>query len=415
MACTASVALVAAGCGGSSSTPTPSTSASATVTTDAEGKTTAPLTLTSSDGAATVTIPQGTALYADAAGTQPVSGTATVTASVIRSMDKLSADARAAGLSGGGTLSSVGTVADITVAGTTTAVHSFSAPITVSLKLPDGFAAPGVELPYYSFDGTSWNLEGKAAVTSDDTLDMAVTHLSLWGVVRFAPTAFTTEMLTGKKIYRATMAGYGSFTLAGDGTVTASADTFSGVPAETTTGSWSVANGKLMLNIGESMAFTLEGADDSLGFWKTRNAEGVVYFFHNPDTGLNQAIDYYTAGGITRKFSGMIPEGRQAYWADDAGYGSITFRADGTFTRSLDVVDGSVPVENVNGTWHVGTGGTLLLSPGFQVSGSLVMADNNTTSRYWLVSPAGSSATQRWYYDQATGLSSALSYFMSFR
>lgn len=415
MASAAAVALVTAGCGGGSSSPSPDTPASATVTSDAAGKTTAPLTLTSSDGIATVTIPQGTVLYADTAGTQPVSGTVTVTVSAIQSTDELPADARTARLSGGGTLSSIGTVADLTIAGDSTTVQSFRAPITVNLKLPQGFAAPGAELPYYSFDGTSWNPEGTASVKADGSLDMAVTHLSLWGGVRFAPTAFTTEMLAGKKIYRATMASYGSFTLNSDGTVTASGNTFSGVPTETTTGSWSITDGKLNFNIGESMTFTLEGADDSLGFWKTRNAEGIVYFFYNPDTGLNQAMDYYTAGGISKKFSDMILEGRQAFWANGAGYGSITFRANGTFTRSMDCIDGNEPVETVTGTWGVGTDGKLFLSPGFAVGNSFVMADNITAGRHWLVSPAGSSATQRWYYDQATGFSSALSYFMSFR
>ena len=114
------------------------------MTSSSDGRTTTPITLATADGIASITIPQGTGLYADDARTQPVSGTVTVTASATTSVDGLPETARTATLAGGGeTISSVGAVVDLVMNGAGATVRTFDAPIAVNLKLPQGFAAGG--------------------------------------------------------------------------------------------------------------------------------------------------------------------------------------------------------------------------------------------------------------------------------
>jgi hypothetical protein len=149
--------------------------------TGVDGKTTIPITITTSG--ATVTIAAGT-LLTDAEGI-PISGTLTVAATVMSSTDALPSGAATAKTSGGTILSAFGNSIDITISAGSVMVKNISPAMIVNLAIPPAFAVPGTIVTYYSYNGTTWNPEGTATVKPDGTIDMPVGHLSVWAVAIF--------------------------------------------------------------------------------------------------------------------------------------------------------------------------------------------------------------------------------------
>ena len=176
------------------------------VATGEDGKTTTS-TISTTSGA-TLTIPAGT-LLTDANGS-PIIGTLNVTASTMSSIDALPTGSITALTPDGQILSVLGNAIDITISsggptaisnGSTTAkmvasvastVKTIAPAMTVNLAVSSKFAAPEATVSYYSFDGTTWHLEGTAPVKQDGTVDMLVGHLSLWAVAKFKSTIDTT-------------------------------------------------------------------------------------------------------------------------------------------------------------------------------------------------------------------------------
>jgi len=204
--------LALAGCGGSSSSGTSSTS---TTTIDATGTTAATVSVSSSEGSAVVTVPQGTVLYADAAKTTLVpAGTLTVAVESITSTASLPTIAQAG-------ISNLGIVADITMASGSTLVKAFNVPITVNLKLPAGYAAVGSSVDYYSVDSAgTWTKEGTTTVKTDGSIDMSVTHLSIWGAVTFNTVPTVSFAGTYLGIFSAEQTGTWTMTVSESGVIT---------------------------------------------------------------------------------------------------------------------------------------------------------------------------------------------------
>lgn len=177
------------GCGGgsSSSPAAPATNKTTTTVTSGAGGTTVVSTSTTPDSVATVTVPQGTVLYSDIAGTLPVTGTITISTTAVTDRTALSSGALAASLSGGPgeIVDVVAAIAEIKMTSGGSSVKTFSAPISVNLKLPASYAI-GSNVDYYSYDGLyTWTKEGTAVVKADRSIDMIVTHLSLWGAMTY--------------------------------------------------------------------------------------------------------------------------------------------------------------------------------------------------------------------------------------
>ncbi len=154
------------------------------VITGADGITTVPVSLTAPG--ANVTLASGT-LLKDAAG-NPISGTLTVTASVMNSTAALPGGLATAQTSDGKVLSALGNSIDIIISAGASTVKTIAPPMIVNLAISSAFALPGATVSYYSFDGVKWTLEGSAIVKSDGTVDIAVSHLSVWAVAVFLPT-----------------------------------------------------------------------------------------------------------------------------------------------------------------------------------------------------------------------------------
>jgi hypothetical protein len=146
-----------------------------------DGRTTVPISVAVSG--ASLSLAAGT-LLTDASG-NPISGTLTVTAAVMNSIASLPAGLAATPTSTGGTLFSLGNSINITISSGSTTVKHISPSMTVNLAIPSTYANPGDSVSYYSFDGTTWTLEGTAIVKSDGTVDMLVGHLSVWAVATF--------------------------------------------------------------------------------------------------------------------------------------------------------------------------------------------------------------------------------------
>jgi hypothetical protein len=151
------------------------------IITGADGKTTVPITMIIPG--ASLTLGSGT-LLTDAAG-NPISGTLTVTASVMSSLVALPTGLTTANTSDGRSLFALGNSIDITISAGTTLVKTINPPMTVNLTIPSTFARPGATVSYYSFNGTTWNLEGTTTVKQNGTADMPVGHLSVWAVASF--------------------------------------------------------------------------------------------------------------------------------------------------------------------------------------------------------------------------------------
>jgi uncharacterized delta-60 repeat protein len=152
------------------------------VTTGADGKTTVSVTVTASG--ASLTLGAGT-LLTDAAG-NPISGTLTVTASVVNSIAALPAMLVTSLSTDGKVLSALGNSIDITISAGASIVKTINPAMTVNLTIPSTFALSGALVSYYSFDGTTWHLEGTATVKPDGSVDMLVGHLSFWAVATFS-------------------------------------------------------------------------------------------------------------------------------------------------------------------------------------------------------------------------------------
>ncbi|MFA7403031.1 MAG: choice-of-anchor Q domain-containing protein [Pelobacteraceae bacterium] len=146
-----------------------------------DGRTTVPISMAVSG--ASLSLAAGT-LLTDASG-NPISGTLTVTAAVMNSIASLPAGLAATPTSTGGTLFSLGNSITITISSGSTTVKHIAPPMTVNLAIPSTYANPGDSVSYYSFDGTTWTLEGTAIVKPDGTVDMLVGHLSVWAVATF--------------------------------------------------------------------------------------------------------------------------------------------------------------------------------------------------------------------------------------
>ena len=157
-----------------------------TVTTNASGQNASTIAL-NTPGAA-VNILAGTAMT-DAAG-NPVTGPLTMTATASTSVSSLPTAEMSGRTADGRSLRSMGGFIDINISSASGSVKRFATPITVNIALSTELAVPGVALEYFSFDGTRWNMEGTATVKADGTLDMKVSHLSIWAVAKFssAPT-----------------------------------------------------------------------------------------------------------------------------------------------------------------------------------------------------------------------------------
>lgn len=152
------------------------------ILTGADGRTTVP-TIVTIPGA-TLTLASGT-LLTDATG-NPVSGTLTVTASVMNSIASLPAGLATARTDDGKILSALGSSIGVTISSETAQVKTINPAMTVNLPIPSTFASAGATVSYYSYNGTSWSLEGSAAVKNDGSVDMPVGHLSVWAVAAFA-------------------------------------------------------------------------------------------------------------------------------------------------------------------------------------------------------------------------------------
>lgn len=132
---------------------------------------------------AKIDLPAGT-LLKDSIGT-PLAGTLSISASAMATKNALPTAAQLGHLTDGSSLTAVGAAIDIAITGSGGSVKSITPSMLVNLAVPSTFAAPGATIPYYSFNGTSWNQEGTATVKTDGTVDMVVTHLSLWAVAQF--------------------------------------------------------------------------------------------------------------------------------------------------------------------------------------------------------------------------------------
>jgi hypothetical protein len=154
------------------------------ITTGADGQITVLMTLSPAVGAS-MTLNPGTFLT-DADG-NPISGTLTVAASVMSGTAALSGLVPPlAQTPDGKVLSALGNSIDITISAGTSKVKNINPPMIVNLKVAASFALPGATVSYYSFDGTIWHLEGTAVVKPDGSVDMSVSHLSVWAIASFA-------------------------------------------------------------------------------------------------------------------------------------------------------------------------------------------------------------------------------------
>ena len=280
------LALTLVGCGSSGSTPA-TNSTSATVT-SSNGITALQVVSSTPDGVATVTVPKDTALYSDAAKTQLVSGTITTTTTALTSVSALPTAVQTGTLvaSSGLVLDTIGGVADITMSNGTSTVKAFGTPITVNLKLASGYAAVGSSVSYYSVDSTgNWTLEGTATVKADGSIDMVVTHLSLWGAGQFKSNTSATAV---SGTYSVLASGGTSLTLVIG------------------------ANGIISGSDGDA-GHTIAGTAASTGAFSLTvtgsAAEGVVYITGNiiPATGAISGTYYFTDPGqpkTTGTFSG---------------------------------------------------------------------------------------------------------------
>jgi hypothetical protein len=166
------------------------------VTTGLDGITTAPATINA--GSSTITIPVDTQLL-DGNG-NPISGSLTVTATVLPGAAQLPAGLATAQTADGKSLAQFGNSIDITISAGAALVKKITPAMIVSLPVPLTFAMDGTTVSYYSYDGTHWNQEGTAVVTSGQ-IAMQVSHLSVWAVAAFAvdtvpPTVATVDMPT---------------------------------------------------------------------------------------------------------------------------------------------------------------------------------------------------------------------------
>ncbi len=151
------------------------------IITGSDGRTTVPITMIIPG--ASLTLASGT-LLTDAAG-NPISGTLTMTASVMSSLVALPAGLTTAHTSDGRSLFALGNAIDMTISAGTALVKTINPPMTVNLTIPSTFASPGATVSYYSFNSTTWNLEGTAIIKPDGTADMPVGHLSVWAIASF--------------------------------------------------------------------------------------------------------------------------------------------------------------------------------------------------------------------------------------
>jgi hypothetical protein len=152
------------------------------ITTGPDGKTTAPITTNASG--ALLSLPAGTQLL-DANG-NPISGTLTLTASVMNSTAALPTGLAGAPTSDGLVLTALGNAIDITISTGSSYVKTITPPMTVTLAIPSTYAAPGSTVSYYSYNGTTWISEGSTVVKADGTADMQTGHLSVWALATFA-------------------------------------------------------------------------------------------------------------------------------------------------------------------------------------------------------------------------------------
>ena len=150
--------------------------------TTASGQTTAQIAMTPVAGTHVV-ISAGT-LLTDGVGT-PVVGPLSVVATSAGSISALPPAAATSRTTDGASLVSVGAALDLSIMTGTAQVKTINPSMTVSLRVPVEFASPGTPVQYYSFDGTHWTLEGGGVVKADGTVDMPVSHLSIWAVARF--------------------------------------------------------------------------------------------------------------------------------------------------------------------------------------------------------------------------------------
>ncbi len=153
------------------------------VMTGPDGKTTVTINITVAG--ASINIPAGT-LLTDANG-NPIIGILTVTASVKSSIAALPAGLSVAQTTDGKVLSVLGNAIDITISAGAATVKNITPAMIVNLPIPASFASPGATVSYYSFDGTTWHLEGTTTVKSDGSVDIPVGHLSVWAVAAFVP------------------------------------------------------------------------------------------------------------------------------------------------------------------------------------------------------------------------------------
>ena len=171
--------------GGSTATTTPVANfPTLQVFTDASGKTAA--AINSPLGGAVFNIPAGTVLT-DING-NPVTGMVKVNAGSTSDAALFSQKHPAANLArdaAGNSLDTLGSMIDISLASISSQVRTIAPFMTVSISVPSSFAGPGAVVKYFSYDGTRWNYENSATVKTNGTIDMQVTHLSLWAVATF--------------------------------------------------------------------------------------------------------------------------------------------------------------------------------------------------------------------------------------
>lgn len=131
---------------------------------------------------ATVTIPAGTALTVNGV---PVTGTSvTAEATVSQSESALPAAARQSLPSN----KNLAAFIDLTITGDNNqVVNGFNPAITVNLVTD---YAAGTTLTIYSYNSTTgaWTSVGQAVVKADGSVDISVSHLSIWGVFKSATT-----------------------------------------------------------------------------------------------------------------------------------------------------------------------------------------------------------------------------------
>ena len=157
------------------------TGASVQVITGSNGITTTPVRVQLSG--AKIDLPAGTQLK-DAAG-NPLAGALDLGVATRATKADLPVVAQMGHLTDGSSLKAIGASVDIVISSSAGQVKTITPFMIVNLAVPPAFAAPGTTIPYYSFDGTNWNLEGTATVKADGTVDITVTHLSLWAIAQF--------------------------------------------------------------------------------------------------------------------------------------------------------------------------------------------------------------------------------------